>query len=185
MSPTTYSRTAIAFHWVIALLIVGNLIGGKVMSEMDPAPLKYEIFQLHKSFGIIILILSVLRLLWRFTHRAPELPSGMKPYERFAAKAAHVGFYVLMIGIPMAGWILVSSATPQIATKIFKVVPWPDFPGIPRSEGFSDVMGEVHELLAYAIFLLLLLHIGAALKHHFVDRDNVLTRMLPFLKTKG
>lgn len=180
----TYSKVAIGFHWLIALLIIGQLIGGKVMMWMDPAPLKFELFQLHKSFGIIILILSVLRLLWRLTHKAPPLPSGMKPFERMAAKLSHWGFYILMIGIPMAGWLLVSASTPRITTKIFKTIKWPDVPGVARSESLATTFSNMHEYMAYAIAALLVIHIGAALKHHFVDKDDVLTRMVPRLNTK-
>lgn len=183
-SSNSYTKTAIILHWIIALLIIGQLIGGRVMMAMDPAPLKYEIFQLHKSFGLIILMLSLLRLAWRLTHRPPPLPEGMKPVERLGAKLSHIGFYVLMIGIPLAGWILVSASTRQITTKIFKVITWPDFPGVTRSEGLETIMKDVHEYMAYAAIALILLHVGAALKHHFVNKDHVLIRMLPFVKSK-
>ena len=182
---TTYTRTAIALHWIIAVLIIGQLIGGKVMLAMDPAPLKYEIFQLHKSFGLIILALSVLRLIWRLTHKPPALPGGMKPFEKIGAKLSHIGFYVLMIGIPLAGWILVSASTRQITTKIFKTVTVPDVPGVTRSEGFENLMKDVHEYMAYGVIVLLVLHVGAALKHHMVNKDDVLSRMLTFVKPKG
>ncbi len=165
-------------------MIMGQLAGGKFMMALDPAPLKYEIFQLHKSFGIIILVLSVIRLLWRLSHKPPALPHGMKPYERLGAKFSHIGFYVLMIGIPLAGWIMVSASTRQITTKIFKVIPWPNFPGVTRSEGFETLMKDVHEYMAYAAIALLILHVGAALKHHLINRDDVLSRMLPFVKPK-
>lgn len=179
-----YTKVAIVLHWVIALLIIGQLIGGKVMMAMDPAPLKYEIFQLHKSFGLTILILSVLRLVWRLTHKPPSLPDGMKPYERLGAKLSHIGFYVLMIGIPLAGWVMVSASTRQISTKLFKVITWPDFPGVTRSEGFENLMKDVHEYMAYAAIALILLHVGAAIKHHYINKDDVLHRMLPFVKPK-
>ena len=188
MASTTsksYTRVAIALHWVMALLIIGQIAGGKVMHAMDPAPAKYELFQLHKSFGITILILSVARLIWRLTHRPPALPSGMKPFERLGAKLSHIGFYVFMIGTPIAGWILVSSTPQQITTKLFKTIIWPDFPGITRSEALSEQMSSVHEYMAIAIVILLALHIGAALKHHFVNRDDVLSRMIPAMKPKG
>ncbi len=180
----SYSKVAIILHWLIALLIIGQLIGGKVMMAMDPNALKFELFQLHKSFGILILILSVLRLLWRLTHKAPPLPEGMKPYERFGAKFSHWGFYVLMIGTPLAGWLMVSANPTIITTKLFKLVKWPDVPGIARSEALKDLMSQTHEYMAYAIIALLILHVGAALKHHFINQDDVLTRMLPFLKRK-
>ena len=187
MASTTsprYSRVAVWLHWILAILLVGQFAGGKIMEFLEATPLKYELFQLHKSFGIIILLLSLLRLIWRLTHKAPPLPSGMKPFERLAAKLTHVGFYGLMIGIPLAGWIMVSASVTQISTKIFKLLPWPDVPGVPRSEGFGDVMKNVHEYMAYAAIILLILHVGAALKHHFVNKDDVLSRMLPIVRPK-
>ncbi len=188
MASTTsqsYTRVAIVLHWVMALLLIGQIAGGKIMMALDPAPIKFELFQLHKSFGVTILILSVLRLMWRLTHKAPVLPVGMKPFERLGAKLSHIGFYVLMIGVPIAGWILVSASPRQITTKLFKIITWPDFPGIMRSEALNERMSDVHEYMAYGIIVLLVLHIGAALKHHFVNRDDVLTRMLPIVKQKG
>ena len=180
----TYTKTAIFIHWLIALMIIGQLIGGKVMMWMDPKPLKFEIFQLHKSFGFIILGLSILRLLWRISHKAPALPEGMKPFERIGAHVSHIGFYVLMIGIPLSGWIMVSASTTRITTKIFKMVKVPDFPGVTRSEYMETLTENIHEKLAILIALLLALHIGAALKHHFINKDDVLARMVPRLRRK-
>lgn len=182
---TSYTRVAVWLHWIIALMIIGQIIGGKYMMAMDAGASKYELFQLHKSFGMIILILSIVRLLWRITHRAPALPAGMSAFERLGAKASHIGFYVLMIGTPLAGWIMVSAATPSITTRIFKTITVPDFPGVPRDETFAAFMENTHEFLATAIILLLAVHVGAALKHHFVNKDDILTRMIPFLKPKG
>ena len=182
---TRYSKVAITLHWLIALLIIGQLAGGKIMMAMDGSQLKFEIFQLHKSFGIIILLLSVLRLVWRVTHKAPPLPEHMPKRERLAAKVSHIGFYGLMIGIPLMGWAMVSAAPVQITTKIFKMVKWPDMPFIERSEGLQAFFSDAHELMASLIFLLLLIHIGAALKHHYKDKDDILTRMVPRLKPRA
>lgn len=155
------------------------------MMSMEGSPLKFELFQLHKSFGIIILILSLLRLAWRLTHKAPTLPAQMPKHERLAAKISHIGFYGLMIGIPLAGWAMVSAAPIKITTKIFKVVKWPDMPLIERSEGLEDFFSQAHEVMSIMIFVLLVVHIGAALKHHFKDKDDVMTRMVPRLKPRG
>ena len=108
----------------------------------------------------------------------------MKPYERFAAKFSHISFYVLMIGTPLAGWALVSASTARITTKIFKTLRVPDLPGIERSEAAANFFTNMHECMGLGFILLLLLHISAALKHHFVDRDRVLIHMLPKLKQK-
>ncbi len=181
---STYTKTAIWLHWMIAALIIGQLIGGKVMHAMDPAPLKFELYQLHKSFGFIILALSVARLLWRLGHKPPALPDGMKPFEKIGAKLSHIAFYILMIGIPISGWVMVSSSPYIIETKIFKLIPVFDLPGVPRTEGFNALTKDVHEYMAIAIAALLVLHIGAALKHHFVEKDDVLNRMAPRIKVR-
>lgn len=181
----SYSKVAIALHWAIALLIIGQLVGGKVMMAMDPGAEKYELFQLHKSFGVLILLLSVIRLLWRLSHKAPPLPSGMKSFEKAAAKLTHIAFYALIIGIPVTGWLMVSASSTRITTRLFQLVVWPDFPGVPRSESFENLMKLAHEYMGFAIILLILLHVWAALKHHFVNKDDVLSRMLPFMKPKA
>ena len=147
------------------------------MMWIEPTPFKFELFQLHKSFGFIILGLSILRLIWRLTHKAPALPTGMKPWEVKAAKLTHVGFYALIIGIPLSGWVMVSVSMPKITTKIFKAVKVPDLP-LPRSESLETITKNTHEILAVVMAALIAVHIGAALKHHFVDSDATLTRML-------
>lgn len=184
MASTTtqrYTTTAIILHWVIAIMIIGQLLGGKIMMWLEPTPLKFELFQLHKSFGFIILFLSVARLIWRLTHRAPPLPDTLKSWERKAAKLTHIGFYALIIGLPLSGWIMVSASSPKITSKIFKVIKVPDVPFIPRTETTEAITKTTHEVLGYAIFALLILHIGAALKHHFVLKDGVLARMAPWV----
>lgn len=182
---TRYSKVAITLHWLIALLIIGQFAGGKIMMAMEGSPLKFELFQLHKSFGIIILLLSLLRLMWRLTHKAPPLPETMPKHEKLAAKISHIGFYGLMIGIPLAGWAMVSAAPIRITTKIFKVVKWPDMPFIARSENLEKTFSQAHEIMSTLIIVLLLIHIGAAFKHHFKDKDDVMTRMVPRLKPKA
>ena len=182
---TRYSKVAITLHWLIALLIIGQFAGGKIMMAMEGSPLKFELFQLHKSFGIIILLLSLLRLMWRLTHKAPPLPETMPKHEKLAAKISHIGFYGLMIGIPLAGWAMVSAAPIRITTKIFKVVKWPDMPFIARSENLEKTFSQTHEIMSTLIIVLLLIHIGAAFKHHFKDKDDVMTRMMPRLKPKA
>lgn len=147
------------------------------MHLMDPSSLKFELYQYHKSFGIMILLLSVLRLVWRLTHKPPALPKHMKPWERRMAGVSHKAFYVLMIGIPLSGWAMVSASTFGIKTRLFKLVTWPHIPGVPQSEALEAQLKDAHEILAGLVFLLLILHIGAALKHHFKDKDDILSRM--------
>ena len=178
-----YSKVAIVFHWAIALMIIGLIIFGVLMTNPD-MPNRFELYQLHKSFGICVLILSVLRLLWRLGHKPPALPDDMKRWEAAAAKFTHIAFYMIMIGMPLLGWAMVSTTELVIPTKIFKVIPWPDMPGLPRDKTLSDVFKNLHHWVGRATIALILLHIGAALKHHFINKDNVLARMIPVLRKK-
>lgn len=177
-----YTKVAIAFHWMIGLAIIAMLGMGLILEDI-PSDYQYIAYQLHKSIGLTILLLSFLRLFWRLTHRAPALPAGMKTWEILASKITHVAFYVLMIGIPLSGWALVSSAPAPYDFPIqwFGLFEWPSLP-LERSKEVSHDFSELHEMLAFLTIGLLALHIGAALKHHFMNRDNVLVRMLPCLK---
>ena len=179
-----YSRVAIWLHWIIAILIIGQLAGGKIMHMIDPSSLKFELYQYHKSFGIMILLLSVLRLIWRLGHKPPALPDSMTPWERRIAGLSHKAFYALMIGIPLSGWAMVSASTLWQKTTLFKFVPWPHITGIPQSEKLEETLKQAHEILSILVFLLLLLHVAAALKHHFKDKDDILIRMVPRLSRR-
>lgn len=150
----------------------------------DWLPHRFKVYQWHKSFGIVVLGLSVFRLIWRLTHKAPALPEGMKRWEITAAKVTHIGFYVLMIGVPFLGWAMVSASTLPIQNQIFYLIPLPDMPGISASEAAEARLKTFHELGAKLILLLFVLHVGAALKHHFVEKDGTLLRMLPKLKKR-
>lgn len=183
---TRYGAVAVTLHWLIALGIIGMLIVGKYMHALpDSDPSKFDLYQLHKSFGITILALSVARLLWRLVNPVPRLPPQMKWWERYAAHTSHFLLYVLMVAIPLSGWALASSSPLGIPTLWFGQFEVPHLPGL---QGYADQHAverqahEVHEWLGNLMILLLLIHVGAALKHHFWDRDNVLTRMLPFTK---
>lgn len=178
----SYSAVAKLLHWVIAAAIVGMLALGWIMTSMPNTPDKFALFQWHKSIGITILLLSLFRLVWRLTHKPPPLPTGMADWEKFAAHATHVLFYVLIIGIPLTGWIIVSASPMNIPTILYGIVPWPHLPIIPDLENKKEIghtVGELHGLLAYVIAGLLVLHVGAAWKHHLFNRDDILLRMAP------
>ena len=183
-TPTRYSQVAIGFHWLIAALILLNLYLGWSMDHHAQGMSKFTIFQLHKSIGISVLVLSVLRLLWRLTHRPPPYPATMQPWERAAAAATHWTFYALMIVLPFTGWVIVSASPLNIPTLLFKTVPLPhlgfvhDQPLATRN-ALEHGVGTTHLVLAYIFGALILIHIAAALKHQFIQRDGVLRRMLP------
>ena len=189
MASSRYTAVAIGLHWLIAALIVGLFAVGLYMHNLPLShPDKFWLYQTHKSFGITVLLLSLVRLGWRLTHPAPRLPENMAAWERALARGTHVAFYILIIAIPLAGWAMVSASVFNIETKLFGVVPWPHLPVLSTLENkkpVEEALKEVHEYLAFAAIGLLVLHAAAALKHHFVNRDDVLTRMIPFLAKKG
>ena len=142
-------------------------------------PNRFALYQLHKSFGIMVLILSVIRLLWCLTHKPPALPDGMKSFEIIAAKFTHIAFYVIMIGMPLLGWAMVSASPIPIPTRIFDIIPWPNMPGITRNEAKAEFFKMLHHNIGKLTIALIVLHIGAALKHQFINKDGLLTRMFP------
>ena len=182
---TRYAPVAILLHWIIAALILANLYVGWRMGVIDGLA-RFELFQLHKSLGISVLLLSVLRLGWRLTHRPPAYPAAMKPYEKLAASAVHWAFYAIMIVMPLTGWLMVSTSPMNLPTLLFKTVPWPHLPvhdlALPVRTAIGGLSQGTHVALAFGTAALVILHVGAALKHQFVTRDNVLGRMLPFLR---
>lgn len=176
-----YTSVAVALHWAIAVLILGNIAGGLFMHNLPNAsPVKFDLYQLHKSFGLSILMLTVFRLGWRLTHTAPPLPAATPGWQRIGARAAHWAFYGLMLVIPLTGWAMVSVSPLEIPTWLFGVVPVPHMPffaGVADRAAMEDLLAEVHEYLAFGMLGLFVLHLGAALKHHFLDRDGVLQSM--------
>lgn len=190
MAVRAYSGVSVALHWIIAVLIIGNLAGGLLMERLldsaDPATrqLGFQVIQLHKSSGLTILVLSALRLLIRLVEGFPPLPAHMTGTERALARITHWGFYGLMLGIPLAGWVMVSASPLGLPTLWFGLFEWPHLP-TGTDKALSGAAGAVHELLAFGAIALLALHVAGALKHQFLDRDEVLARMLPFLRRAG
>src|SRR6266446_5598170 len=163
------------FHWVMAALILAQITLGLMAANWRVSPAKLELFFWHKSTGMLILALVALRLLWRLANRAPELPSGMPAWERAAARSSHLVLYVLMIALPVTGWVVNSAS--NVPFRIFWLIPLPAI--VAPDETTADLVAAVHGGLAALLALVLAAHTGAALRHHFVKRDTVLTRMLP------
>ena len=173
-----YSRTAIALHWAIAVLIVLTIPLGWYGATFPKDELARSAKDIHKSIGILILALTLVRVGWRVTHRPPALPDSYAPALRQIAKATHALFYVLLLVMPLSGWWM-SSAVPVRHPIGFGPV---DVPYLPVPRGWASAGGShaVHVNLAWLMIGLVALHILAALKHQFVDKDTILTRMLPF-----
>jgi cytochrome b561 len=173
--PDRYGAPAQIFHWVIAALIVTQFVLARTAEDLPLGVHKLALLARHKSFGMTVLMLAVLRLLWRLWHPAPPLPSGMKPWERIAAHATHVAFYVLLFAMPLTGWMM--SSAKNYSVSWFGLFTWPNLIG--KSEPAFDFLKSTHDLLSDVLFAIAVLHILAALKHHFWERDDVLLRMLP------
>ncbi len=162
-SRSRYSTVSIILHWTIfALIFVNANLGGRMEDASVPADAGYW-FQWHRAVGLTVLGLSLIRLVWRFTHPWPPLPDRMPTWEKLLARGTHVTFYVLMIGAPLMGLATVTV----------------------DDAGLSGQLGDVHKLLVKAIYVVLALHVAGALKHHFIDKDEVLSRMLPLMKRRG
>src|SRR6266700_324819 len=163
------------FHWVMAALILAQIALGLMAASWRVSPTKIELFFWHKSTGMLILLLVALRLLWRLANPAPALPAGMPAWERAAARSSHLLLYALMIALPITGWIVNSAS--NIPFRIFRLIPLPAI--VAPDQYTADVVALVHRGLFAVLALVLGAHIGAALRHHFVKRNTVLTRMLP------
>ncbi len=176
-----YGAIAIAFHWLLALAIVGSFIVGFYMSDLAFSPLRLKLFNWHKWAGVTILALSALRLLWRLSHRPPALPqqalNTMPAWQRHAHHATHLLLYLLFFAVPLAGWAYSSAAGFPIVW--FGVLPLPDW--VPVNKALADaVLKPLHQTFAFALAALVVLHVAATLKHQLVDRDGLLWRMWPW-----
>ena len=178
--PTRYSAVAQAFHWIIAALIVTQFVLGWTAAFLPLGARKVVRLDLHKSFGMTVLALAVLRLLWRLFNRPPELPTGMTAIEKQLARAAHFLFYAFLFVMPLTGWMM--SSAKNYSVSWFHQFTWPNL--ISPNEQAFNLLRTTHDTLSWLLFALALLHILAALKHHFWNKDDVLKRMLPFTKTE-
>ncbi len=175
-----YSSTAIALHWLIALLILAAFPLGLYMSELALSPLKLKLISYHKWLGVTVFLLAVMRLAWRAGHTPPALPGTIPLWQQRAAHGLHFLLYVLLFAIPLSGWLM--SSAKGFQTVYLGLVPLPDLIGKDKALGL--VLQQVHATLNFTMLALLAAHVGAALKHQYIERDGVLARMLPFLNKK-
>ena len=178
---TDYTGTAVALHWIAGALIVGNLAFGLYMVDLPLSPAKLRYYSWHKWAGVTIFLVSAARLLWRLAHPAPALPASMPAWQRAAAAASHHLLYVLFFAAPLSGWLFSSAAGFQ--TVYLGALPIPDL--LEKNTELADVLKLVHRFSNYTLAALVVVHAAAAVKHHVVDRDDVLSRMLPFLKPRS
>jgi cytochrome b561 len=176
-----YDRVAVVLHWLMAICIIAMLILGFFWEDIANRDLKIAAINFHKSLGLTLLVLTIFRLYWRLKHRPPALPETIRPLERKAARVAHGLLYAFMLAMPLTGWLYVS-ALQKYPTVYFWLFTVPHIPMPVEGEALKAVKRffyESHELLAYGMIALLVLHVLAALKHHFLDKNDVLKRILP------
>jgi cytochrome b561/polyisoprenoid-binding protein YceI len=178
-----YSTGAIILHWTIAALMIAQVALGWQMGGTSAK--SFALFQLHKSIGIAILLLTVARIAWRLANRPP--PMLAHGWEAWLARLIHRLFYVLLLGLPLSGWLLVSTSKITVPTLLFGIVPWPNIPGLGGlddgvREALHDAGEAAHELMVFIFLIGVLLHVAGALKHHWIDRDGTIARMAPGVK---
>jgi cytochrome b561 len=183
--PSRYESVAITLHWVIALLLLADFALAMSFSRFNPGDALYfrSAYDLHMSFGLCVLLLSVVRVAWRLTHHHPPLPD-MAPALRILARASHFLLYLFMLAAPLTGWFVLSVR--HQATSVFGLFrwAWPTLPAIaamarPERQSWHDQLLPLHTRLSYLGMVLVAVHVAAALYHHFGRRDDVLLRMLP------
>lgn len=171
-----YTRTAIFLHWLVALGIIGTFSLGIYMHDLPLSPNKLKLYSWHKWAGMTMLLLAMVRLAWRMSHPAPELPLTMRPLARLSAHAGHFALYLLMVTIPLSGWLM--SSAQGFSVVWFGVLPLPDL--VSKDAALGAILKDVHIVLNYTLLVAIIGHAGAALHHHFIKKDAILTRMLPF-----
>jgi cytochrome b561 len=176
-----YTAVALSLHWLLAVLLLGMMALGFYMHDLHLSPLKLRLVNWHKWIGVTVFLLAMLRLVWRAAHAPPPLPTAMSPLLRAAASGLHLVLYALMFLIPLSGWIMSSARGFQ--TVWFGVLPLPDL--VAKDVALGERLLQLHATLNLLLLLLVVLHLVAALKHHFIDRDDVLVRMLPRLGSRS
>jgi len=178
---TRYTGTAISLHWLIALAIFANLALGFYVSDLPFSPQRIRLISYHKWMGVTIFLFAVIRAFWRLTHKPPALPDSIPRWQQMASAAAHGLLYLLIVIVPLSGWFYSSAA--GVPVMYFGVIRLPDLIGADKA--LAANLKELHEALNFILIAVVILHVLAALKHHFMDRDEILVRMLPFLKSRS
>lgn len=170
----SWGAPAKLLHWAVAALVFVQIPLGLAAVSWRLSPTKLDLFVWHKSTGMLILVLMVIRVVWRSANVAPSLPADMRPLERLAAHLSHLLLYLVLLLMPVTGWIVNSAA--NIPFRMFRLIPIP--PIVEPNKTMADAAARVHLVLLVVLSLLLVVHIGAALQHHFLKRNDVLMRML-------
>jgi cytochrome b561 len=172
-----YGAVAIGLHWLVFAFITANWLLGPYMVDLPLSPQKLKYFSWHKWIGVTVFLLAVFRVAWRLSHPPPPLPASVAPWQCRAARLSHLLLYLLIFAIPITGWMYSSAS--GVPTVYLGWVQLPDLVG--RDKALAEQLKQAHISLNMVLLAVVFLHVAAALKHHFVDRDDVLARMLPFL----
>ena len=175
----TYSLTTIGLHWFMAAALAANFVLGLTMSDLTLSPQKLQFYSWHKWVGISLLALVTLRLIWRVLARPPVLLAA-SAWQHRAAQLSHLLMYLLMFAIPLSGWLMSSAG--GFTVNYFGVLPLPDL--VDKNKALFEQLKEVHEILNFSLLAVVVIHIVATLKHHFMDKDATLRRMLPWIKSR-
>ena len=173
-----YSTVSLILHWGIALAILTQVLLITAHEATEGQTISREFVQIHKALGLTVLILTLARIGWRIANPAPPLPDGMKRWEKGLARTTHILFYVLLIAMPLTGWAAVSATGRDLSW--FGLFNWPLLPITGGRDAFRSII-DIHELVMKGLYVLIALHVAAALKHQFINRDNVLHRMIPLI----
>lgn len=168
-----YSSPAIVLHWLMALLIFVTFPLGLYMTDLSLSPEKLKLYSYHKWIGITVLMLVTLRVVWRLTHTPPPLPDSVAGWQRRASQLVHGLLYLLMIAVPLSGWLM--SSAEGFQTVWLGMLPLPDLIG--KDKAMGVLLVEVHKGLSFTLLALVVMHVGAALQHHFIERQPFLQRM--------
>jgi cytochrome b561 len=177
-APRAYGEVAIVLHWLLAVLIVAAFFLGLSMVDLPFSPRRFRFFNWHKWLGVAVLALSAARLLWRAAgHPPPAAPAGMPAWQLTAFRATHVVFYALFFAVPLLGWAYTSAV--GVPVVFLGWLPLPDF--VPRDKALGDeVLKPLHQITSYVLAAVVVVHVAAAFKHHFIARDRLLVRMWPW-----
>lgn len=179
-SPSHYHAVSRVLHWLVAVMILGMLVLGFYMVDLPLSPNKLKLYSWHKWAGVSIFLLVLLRLVWRIRYQAPPMPAHFSPFVKRAAAAGHGMLYTLMLAIPLSGWLM--SSAKGVQTVWFGIVPIPDL--LPEHKALGDILLTTHVSLNLIMVAAIVGHVAMALKHHFIDGDNTLRRMLFVRQTK-
>lgn len=173
-----YGNVAIGLHWIIAAIVISLLILGLYMTGLPIGLQKLKLYGWHKEFGILVLLLGIIRIAWRLSNKTPYLPTHLPAWQKLAAHGAHFALYFLMLVMPLTGWMMSSAS--GLPVSFFGLFILPDL--VEPNEQLRFLLVNLHQWLGYGFIAVICLHTGAALQHHFIYKDTILRRILPFYK---